>query len=156
MTPIAQGEKAAMFGGAGVGKTVLVMELSMPWPSAQRASRSLPGSGALARRPRDAARYAPLRGSRTHRAGPRTDERSNSRPASLLQRGDSRPWLERVHEGNSVRVAVVVPIAVSDRARLSLKKRRAAAVFIADPGRLRSPQHPFPVKSGRSRQPPAA
>ena len=27
LTPLAQGGKAAMFGGAGVGKTVLVMEL---------------------------------------------------------------------------------------------------------------------------------
>jgi F-type H+-transporting ATPase subunit beta len=27
LTPVAQGGKAAMFGGAGVGKTVLVMEL---------------------------------------------------------------------------------------------------------------------------------
>src|SRR3954447_26817607 len=42
LVPLAQGGKAAMFGGAGVGKTVLVMELIHAWSRNTRASRSSP------------------------------------------------------------------------------------------------------------------
>jgi F-type H+-transporting ATPase subunit beta len=44
LTPMAQGGKAAMFGGAGVGKTVLVMELIRAMVEKYKAFRSLPAS----------------------------------------------------------------------------------------------------------------
>ena len=44
MTPIAQGGKAAMFGGAGVGKTVLVMELIHAMVERYKGCRSSRGS----------------------------------------------------------------------------------------------------------------
>ena len=44
LAPLAQGGKAAMFGGAGVGKTVLVMELIHAMVANTTASRSSPAS----------------------------------------------------------------------------------------------------------------
>ena len=46
LAPLAQGGKAAMFGGAGVGKTVLVMELI------HAMVREIPGHFRLCRRRR--------------------------------------------------------------------------------------------------------
>ncbi len=45
LAPLPQGGKAAMFGGAGVGKTVLVMELIHAMVDKYRGSRSSRGSG---------------------------------------------------------------------------------------------------------------
>ena len=80
LTPLVRGGKAAMFGGAGVGKTVLVMELihamveKLPRHLGLRRDRR-----ALARGARAAARDAGQRRARAHRAGLRPDERAARR-----------------------------------------------------------------------------
>ena len=68
LMPLAQGGKAAMFGGAGVGKTVLVMELIHAMVGAVPGHFGLCGyRRAVARRPRTADRHARLRRARAHR-----------------------------------------------------------------------------------------
>ncbi len=80
LAPLAQGGKAAMFGGAGVGKTVLVMELIHAMVAALSGHLGLRRHRrALARGPRAAAGDAQLRRARPHRAGLRPDERAARR-----------------------------------------------------------------------------
>ena len=58
LAPLAQGGKAAMFGGAGVGKTVLVMELIHAMVESYQGHLGVRRRRrAFARRPRDAARH---------------------------------------------------------------------------------------------------
>ena len=75
LAPLAQGGKAAMFGGAGVGKTVVVMELIHAMVKSYQGHFRLRGHRrAFARRPRAPHRNAALRGARSQRAGLRPDE----------------------------------------------------------------------------------
>ena len=51
LAPLAQGGKASMFGGAGVGKTVLVMELIHAMVEKYKGISVFAGIGRLPRRP---------------------------------------------------------------------------------------------------------
>ena len=94
LTPIARGGKAAMFGGAGVGKTVLVMELIHAMVETYKGIWRFCGRRrALAGRSRDAARYARFRRAGAHGAGLRPDERAARR---ALARAADRDHHRRV------------------------------------------------------------
>ena len=88
LAPLAQGGKAAMFGGAGVGKTVLVMELIHAMVEKYQGHLGVRRRRrALARGPRAADRHAGLRRARAHGAGLRTDERAARRALARASDG---------------------------------------------------------------------
>jgi F-type H+-transporting ATPase subunit beta len=75
LAPLAHGGKAGMLGGAGVGKTVLVMELIHSMVEHYSGIAVFAGGRrTLARGPRTVARDAAVRRDAPHRAGFRTDE----------------------------------------------------------------------------------
>ncbi len=77
LVPLAQGGKAAMFGGAGVGKTVLVMELIHAMVAKYQGISVFAGVGERSREGHEL--LHDMRGSGVlapHRAGLRPDERA--------------------------------------------------------------------------------
>jgi F-type H+/Na+-transporting ATPase subunit beta len=75
LTPLAQGGKAAMFGGAGVGKTVLVMELIHAMVERYKGISVFAGAGERSREGHEMLlEHAQLRCPRAHGTGLRPDE----------------------------------------------------------------------------------
>ena len=111
LAPLVKGGKAAMFGGAGVGKTVLIMELIRTTVERHAGHFGFRRHRrALARGPRAVAGTAAVRRAGAHRAGIRADERAARR--ALAGRPD-RACHRRVFPRRSARER-----AAADRQRL--------------------------------------
>ena len=100
LAPLARGGKAGMFGGAGVGKTVLIMELIRSTvENYSGISRVRGHRRAIARRPRAARRASRIGRAEPHRARLRADERAAGRAlAGWHDRADRRRIFSRRDE----------------------------------------------------------
>ena len=74
LAPLAQGGKAAMFGGAGVGKTVVIMELIHAMVQSYQGISVFAGIGERSREGHELYRNAAIRRARSQRAGLWPDE----------------------------------------------------------------------------------
>ena len=88
LAPLAQGGKAAMFGGAGVGKTVLVMELIHAMVESYKGISVFAGVGERSREGHEMLLDMTESGrARAHRARLRADERAAGRALARADDG---------------------------------------------------------------------